>query len=280
MKLSRLFTIILLTICFVSVPSYQGVAQSKSTDTPMINCVVKPLREIKISVPISGVVSEVMVNSGSAVIKGDIIVRLDSDLARADLALAEQKASFKALLEAAQTQEKTMKNRVKRMQAAFSRKSISIDEYEDAKQQYELSKSNIAREEQALAIAMKEAKRARVLVEKTIVRSPADGIIGEDLVNPSEAIGDNHIATLYVTKSLRAEAFMPIALSSHMRKGGPYQLVINDQAMPKKDVKIDYFSPTVNLSSNTISVYFTINSEAILPGHRCGLKLQGYSQSG
>lgn len=286
MRASRLFMVFLLTICLPTGHALGGhapggVAQEKTplSNSPMINCVVKSLRKIKISVPISGVVSQVKVKSGSTVQKGDVLVLLDSDLARADLALAEQKASFKTLLHAAQLQENVLMKRVERLQTALSRQSISVDEFEEAQQQYELSKTNVAREKQALALAKKEAERARVLVEKTIIRSPADGVIGEDLVNPSEAIGEKPVATLYVTKTLRAEAFIPIPLSDYLRENKPYKLIINDQAIPISAVKIDYFSPTVNLSSNTISVFFTIDSDGILPGHSCLLNLQSYGQS-
>lgn len=280
-----LFLVLILTICLPTGHAFGGLAQDKSPlstsprTSPIINCVVKSLRQIKISVPISGVVSQVMVKSGNKVKKGDVLVLLDSDLARADLALAEQKAAFKTLLRSAEVQENALKKRVKRLQTALSRQSISTDEFEEAQQQYELSKTNVAREKQVLALAMKEAERARVLVEKTIVRSPADGVIGEDLVNPSEAIGEKPVVTLYVTKTLRAEAFVPIPLSDYLRKNKPYKLIINNQAIPKGAVKIDYFSPTVNLSSNTISVFFVIDSDGILPGHSCVLNLQLYGQS-
>lgn len=251
----------------------QAVAQSTLAGRQSINCTIKPLKEIKVSVPIPGHVAQVLVKPGSVVKKGDVLVRLDSDVARADLALAQQKASFNAPLKAAEAQSAALSKRVERLRVALSRKSISVSEYEDALLQRDLAKSSVARERHNLALAKFEADRARILVEKSEVTSPMDGVIGEDLVHQSESITNQPVATLFVTSALRSEAFVPVSVSHLLREGRPYKFVVNGRQLPNKSVKLDYFSPTVNLSSNTISVYFIIQDASVLPGLKCALNL-------
>lgn len=237
-----------------------------------INCTVKPLHQVKVSVTIPGVVAEVLVKPGQIVKAGDTLVRLDADLTRADLALAEQKAAFDAPLHAAQAQAEALSERVRRLARALKSKAISVADFEDAEMQLAQANANVAREKQILALAKFEANRARILVEKSDVRSPVDGVVGEDLVNTSESITNQPVATIYVTQMLRAEAFVPVSRSHHLRAEKPFKLIVNGRELPPDTTQLDYFSPTVNLSSDTISVYFTIRDSEIIPGHRCLLE--------
>ena len=69
----------------------QPVLAQSLSEIP-INCTLKPLKTIKLSSEIPGIVKEVLVSPGAKVSKGDVILRLDTDLLRSDLELAKKRA--------------------------------------------------------------------------------------------------------------------------------------------------------------------------------------------
>ena len=101
-----------------------------------------------------------------------------------------------------------------------------------------------------------------------MIKSPLDGIIGEDLAAPGETLSSQIVATLTVTNPMRAEAFVPTDLLDDLLSGDAV-FTVNGVKLGEDDAELDYVSPVANLSSNTISVFYKINDPNVLPGHVC-----------
>src|SRR6218665_1839076 len=74
-----------------------AAAQQESFD-----CLIEPSTTIRLATPVSGVLTEVLVERGSQVEAGEVIARLDSALQQASLAIAEQRASNEAVIQGRQ----------------------------------------------------------------------------------------------------------------------------------------------------------------------------------
>ena len=85
-----------------------------------VSCSVKPSEIIEISSVLSGVVAEVMVARGERVAAGQPILRLDADLRRAELAVAQRRAELTAGLAAAEAERDTRLRQVDRMRVSRS----------------------------------------------------------------------------------------------------------------------------------------------------------------
>ena len=57
-------------------------------------CLLEPYKTVDLGSPVRGVLSEVLVNRGDIVTKGDIVARIDSRAQRAAVALAVSRAEF------------------------------------------------------------------------------------------------------------------------------------------------------------------------------------------
>lgn len=261
----------LVLACALAATLTPAAAQSLA-DLP-INCALKPLQTIELSSEIPGIVKEVLVRPGAEVRKGEILMRLDTDLVRLDLDLARQKAGFTALLDAAIRRQALLEKRVDRLKRGVGQKAVSSAEYEDAVRELELAKAEIATQRQELRIAASNQARAAALLEKSEIRSPEDGVVGEELANVGESVAGGPVATLYVTRALRAEAFVPLQLLGRIGGDHRYALVVNGDRANRVPVTLDYISPVANLASKTISVFFLVDAKNVISGNSCLLEI-------
>ena len=247
------------------------LAQSRS-EIP-INCTLKPLKTIKLSSEIPGIVKEVLVSPGAKVSKGDVILRLDTDLLRSDLELAKKRANFDSLLKAAKGRQRTLKDRLNRLKHALAQKAVSRSEFDEVFREHEVAIVDGYVQQQELNIAATNKTRAALMLAKATIRSPEDGIIGEELANVGEAVIGEPVATIFVIKKLRAEAFVPLQFLELFRKQSKHHIVVGGDADNPVEVQLDYVSPVANLASKTISIFFLVDSENLISGNSCLLKI-------
>tara|TARA_R110002096_G_scaffold119038_11_gene257839 strand:+ start:20897 stop:21688 length:792 start_codon:yes stop_codon:yes gene_type:complete len=240
--------------------------------TPTLNCSLKPSEVVEISSTISGVVAEVLVQRGQRVAKGDPILRLDSDLAQADLNVAQRRAGLTSGLDAARKEISTREVQIGRLRKAYSKKAIALSEMEDAELALSLAYTAEIQQKQELEVFQAEAARAKLEVDKSIVYAPKNGIIGEDLAKQGESISGKIVTTLTVIEPLRIEAFVPIDMIARIDTA---QFVIAGEKVDPNMVTLDYISPTANLSSRTISTFFFLTGSDVTPGQGCNLKVPG-----
>ena len=234
-----------------------------------INCAIRPLQVVELAAPIPGIVSEVLVQPGATVAAGDIIARFDSDVSEAILAAAELRASLTAGRDAATAKRNALVERVERLRQGVQRRAVSQAELDAARLDLTIAEGELAREEDQLRLAEQQVAEARIAVDKATLRSPVAGQIGEDLIAVGESTQSSHVAIVYVTDPLRVEAYVPTAQLSGFLEQSDFAIVVNGDRANPVPVTLDYVSQVADLSSNTQSVYFTLDAPDILPGYQC-----------
>lgn len=236
---------------------------------PPVNCAIRPLQVVEIAAPLSGVIREVHVRSGQSVEAGDLLVTFDDDIDRAAWEAAEARAQQTAARDAAQIRVESLTARVARMTEARARRAVSQADLEAAELDLADAKGTLRFEEEALDLAAIEAKRVGVTVEKSLVYSPVKGVIGEDLIDPGESPSSRPIAIIYVNQPLRVEAYVPTVHLAQFLERTTFEIVVNGDRSAPVPVTLDHVSQVADLSSNTQSVFFTLEAPEILPGYQC-----------
>jgi len=229
-------------------------------------CTISPRQTVNLAPPVAGVISHVAVRPGQTVAKGDIIATFDDEILRSDLALAEKRAQSVKGLEIAQSRLAGLMVRLDRLQAASKSRSVPAADLENAQLEVDIARGEVGREAEALALAKLDLERARVMVEKTIVRAPVAGRIGEDLIDPGESPSQSPIATIYVTTPMRIEAYVPTAQVAKFIEMPAFSAHIAGNTYK---IQLDHRASVADLSSNTLSVFFNITSDEVLPGLDC-----------
>ena len=220
--------------------------------------------------PIDGVLSEVLVKPGAHVTAGEVIARIDSDLARADLASAQLRAKARGALNIASARLEAAEKRFRRARQAMDQGVVTEVEVDEAEAEMQIARQQKVQEEDELRLAASEARRMALLVKKASIVAPVTGIVGETLMNVGEAVRNQAIAELVVVAPMRVETYVPLSQLSLLREHeGGWLLHAGPGGNVRSNPSLDYISPVADASSGTVRVFFLLTDPQVLPGMRC-----------
>ncbi|GAW92433.1 efflux RND transporter periplasmic adaptor subunit [Calderihabitans maritimus] len=146
---------------------------------------VEAALQVDVVPKVGGKVSEVTVEVGDRVQKGQVLVRLDSREIRAQLkqALANLAAAQAGGRQSYVRHEDAKKN-LERMEQLFEEGAISQQQLDAARLQYEVARPELA--EAQVKQAKAAVEMARVQLENTVIEAPASGLVAFRYVDPGE----------------------------------------------------------------------------------------------
>ena len=173
-----------------SVPVNQSVVSLNDiVETISATGKIQPQTEIKISADVSGEIVELFVKEGDYVIKGDLLLKIKSDiylsiLERAEASLNSSLANL--LMAEAQFQESQQNfNRNKKL---LESEAISIADFEKIESQYKVSKLNVESAKYAIISSEASVKEAKENLAKTKIYAPKNGTISRLNVEIGERV--------------------------------------------------------------------------------------------
>lgn len=204
---------------------------------------------VELTAEVSGVVSEVLFESGQRVEAGEPLVVMSSDVEQASLATAEAQADLARV-------------EFERQQNLLKRQSISQSQFDQARS--------------SLRQATARADELRATLAKKRIEAPFAGRIGISQVDPGDYLspGDS-IATLQKLDSLFVDFFMPEQYYPQLQVGQP--VLVKVAAFPEEvfQAKVVAINPKVEASSRNLQIRATVANpdEKLLPGMFAELEL-------
>src|SRR6266850_2514873 len=197
---------------------------------------VQPETEVKISPEVAGEIIELPVIDGAQVKKGDLLVKVRPDSYKA---LLEQQEAAISSAKATNLQQKAtmMKTEqdLKRADDMYSKKTISIQEYNTAQAAYDVAKNTFESSLHEIERAQAGSSQARDQLSKTTIYSPIDGTVtvlnsklGERLVATGQFAGTE---VMRVADLSRMEARVDVNEND----------VVNVKVGDKAEIKIDAY---------------------------------------
>ena len=172
--------------------------------------------QIELRSEVIGQVSEMLVEEGDKVSKDQVLMRLDPRTFNADV--EQQQAYVRIQTIAIERQKQELKNITSKWQRnknLFERKIIGQDAFELVDNQYALAKIDLRSREEALTQAQATLDKALERLEKTVFRSPIDGIatsvdikLGETAISGSTNIAGSNIITVADPSSILVEVLV------------------------------------------------------------------------
>jgi len=172
--------------------------------------------QIELRSEVIGQVSEMLVEEGDKVSKDQVLMRLDPRTFNADV--EQQQAYVRIQTIAIERQKQELKNITSKWQRnknLFERKIIGQDAFELVDNQYALAKIDLRSREEALTQAQATLDKALECLEKTVFRSPIDGIatsvdikLGETAISGSTNIAGSNIITVADPSSILVEVLV------------------------------------------------------------------------
>ncbi len=218
-----------------------------SADEPAILGYTEPYRTITVSASEQGVISEMLVEEGTATKKGQVLARLDT-------------ASFQAELDIAKAETKLQATRLKRLEELSAANRSTPEELDRARTD--------------LVIKEAQVRRIEAQIETRTLRSPVDGIVTEIKRDPSEAVSASnpHVLTVVQVDKLILNLFLPPARAATFQVGATVNLKLLEEKVTTPG-KVEFVSPITDSASGTVRVKFVIENAdgAHRSGGRCTL---------
>jgi len=181
----------------------------------------------------SGRITELPYHEGDFVKKGTLLVQLDNEILKTDVAKAT----------ASKEQAKVDLSRVTKLLP----KKVATEE-------------EVARAKTVLDLAIAEEKRQLIRLKQTSIRAPIDGVITERLYEPGDLLAQqSHILTIIDPSTLQLNATIAERWIPLIQRDQPVKMSIDALGDTKFDARILRIHPTINASTHKGVIELILN---------------------
>ena len=242
-----------------------------------LGCLITPERKADIGTPVVGVVESVMVERGDRVYEGQVLVTLQSDVERANLDVASQRARAEAELRAAASSWALAKSRYERSVDLQRRGFISQQALDQAAAERDVAQQQVAQSRERLRVSGLDALLASAQLRQRVLRAPFAGVVVDRMVEPGERVEDRPLLHLAAIDRLRVEVVVPAAQFGTIADGTPATVQPDLPGVDAVDAQVSLVDPLVDAASNTFRVRLAIDNRdgAVPAGARCKVDFGG-----
>lgn len=245
----------------------------------MFEGIVKPAHEVKLALPIDGVIAKVFVKEGDGVKKGEKLLKLDDTLQKLEVERRKEIYFDRSELESNKNNLEIIKSLLDSSQELYERTtSVSHDEVKSLRMQYYSLKGKVDTYEARKKQELLDYEISKEVLARHILTSPIDGTV--TVVNPEEgewAKGGEMLVTVVDTSVCYAEFYLEERYARILKKGESVSLNVREgEVMSAKKGKIVFISPVADQASGLVEVKveFENKSGSVIPGVLANINLQ------
>jgi RND family efflux transporter MFP subunit len=242
------------------------------------DCLIQPKIVLKLGTPVAGLISEVLVDRGAVVKKGDIMARLESGVATAEVALARARANNDSAVRSSQAKRDFQLRREARAKTLLEKSNIAASNADEAATSARVSESEFQAELANLQLAKLEFARAREVLRERTILSPINGVVVERKLGPGEyAFDQAHLLTVSQIDPLVVEVFMPLSQLRKVRIGTRGEVFPEAPVGGKYAATVTIVDQVIDAASGTIGVRLELpNPKYEIPaGLKCQVRFPG-----
>ncbi|MBS9719096.1 efflux RND transporter periplasmic adaptor subunit [Tianweitania sp. BSSL-BM11] len=241
----------------VPTATVSAVAAEKSSWTPNVEAIgtVSAIQGVDLTVETAGVITEVNFKANQEVKEGDVLLRLDDAVQRADLEAARTQADL----------DQQTRQRAQELQQRGVGSNVTLESAQAAAQ----------------SSAAQVQKLEAVLAQKQL-RAPFDGVVGIPRVDVGQYLSPgNPVVTLQNIKTMRADFTVPEQRLNQMRIGQPVVVTLDGQEGTFKG-EITGIDPKIDPASRLVSIRANIDNpdNVLTPGQFARIRVQLPSEDG
>lgn len=271
MSAVRLRSLLLTIMLFVPATSF---SQDSLTAQPL-DCVIAPNSTVKIGSSEEGVLSEVLVDRGDAVKRGQPVARLDSDLERLNAKLTGVRARADVDIRSRAAQLEFRERESRRVAELYAKRAVPDTDVDRAKVEETLARLSVESAKTEHRIAQVEHNRAQQLLERRSINSPVDGVVVDITLSPGEYVHEQApLMTLAAIDPLYVEVFVPVSQFGQVSKGTQAIVMPEQPVGGEYDAEVTVVDRVFDSASRTFGVRLVLPNEKFrLPaGLRCKIR--------
>ena len=235
--------------------SSTSVAASTDTYTATGPIVVE--NQVDVAAQREGVVTEILVEPGTRVHKGQLLARLDDRQLAADLEAGKAKtASIEADLNNWKAEAKVLEADYERARKMWEAKIITQEQLEHARFKAEADQWDVQRVGHLLVNAQDTEKSLELELEKTQIVAPFDGVVARRYVRAGQTVTqDERLFWVTATAPLRVRFTLPSKFLHWIKVGDAVKVTASD-ASPgfEHSARVIQMSPVVDPASGSVEI--------------------------
>src|SRR6267154_281325 len=228
-----------------------------------------------------GVVTQIFVEPGTRVRKGQLLATLDDRQVSADLEASRAKtASTEADLNNWKAEANVLEADLRRARKMWDAKLITEEQFEHAQFKAEADQWDVKRVEQMLINAGDTQRSLELELEKTQITAPFDGIVARRYVRVGQTVArDERLVWVTATGPLRVRFTLPSRFVNQLKLGQRVAVTVADgNPALEHPARVIQMSPVVDPGSGTIEVLAELTSAApdLRPGMQADVHLPAH----
>jgi len=241
-------------------------------------CLIQPKMTLKLGTQVPGLISEMLVDRGAVVKKGDVIARLESGVEAAAVLLAEARAGNESSVRSGQAKVDYQKRKEERMKALRKNDTVAFSAADEAETLARVAENEFDEAKVNLQMAQTEVVRAREILNQRVVRSPIDGVVTVRTLGPGEyAFDQGHLVTVAQIDPLYVEVYVPLKEFGRIRIGMQAQVYPEEPVGGVYTAVVTVVDQVFDAASGTIGVRLELpNPDYAIPaGLKCQVRFGG-----
>jgi len=264
-----------------ALPGWALAAGATASPAAGVGCTMLAYRAIEVRSPVPGLLESVPYGRGQAVRRGAVVATLDSAVERSAVAVARQKAQMVGPIDSGKARVDLLGRKFERRRALAAEKALSLQDRDDADLERRLAESELKQAEENLALSKQELQQAQDQLNRRVIRSPIDGIVVDQYVQPGELVDPSDtrrpILKLIQYNPLRVEVVAPLTYFGKIKAGDTVTLWPEQPIGGSLQATVKLVDKMVDPSSGTFGVRLEVPNPqlAIPPGIGCKVGLPG-----
>lgn len=252
-----------------------AAAASAAPDGGGYTCLIEPFQRIELRSPVEARIDAVLVDRGTEVRKGQLLVELDSAAERAALEGARYRAVMEGEIASADSRMAAAKEKLERREAMVRERFLAAQDRDDTRTELQQAQASRTQAEDNRRLAVIEQRRLTELVEQRRLRSPFNGVVTERLQHVGEIAqtGESARAVLRLaqTHPLRVEVVLPVAMYGKVQRGAIAMVEAESPLTGRYQATVTVVDRVVDSASGTFGVRLELpNPKGAIPaGIKC-----------
>jgi len=230
-----------------------------------------PKTRVEVASPVEGLVESVEVEQGDIVSEGQVLVRLESTVERAALAVAKARAEEVAPRKRGEVALRFAERNLVRSAEIHRRSAMSLDALDEAEMDKALAEVTIEAAKEETRRAGLELIAATAALERRTIRSPVNGVVVRRILSAGEYADPPQVIEIAEIDPLYVQAYAPLSLLDTVALGAKAQVVTEGPERGTLTATVTVIDRVVDAASGTFGVRLELpNPDFRIPaGLRC-----------
>ena len=267
---------LILLLLLATTIAWPARAQEQKSSRGEFDCLIQPRMVLKLGTPVPGLLTEVLVDRGAVVKKGDVIAKLESGVEEAAAALARARADNDSTIKSSRARRDFQLRKEERAKLLQKGNNIPLSAADEAETAARVAESEYQEAEVNLQLARLDLARATEVLKQRTIRSPINGVVVERKLGPGEyAFDQAHLVTLSQIDPLNVEVYVPLSQFGRIHLGNSAQ--VYPEVGGEYTAIVTVVDQVFDAASGTIGIRLELpNPDYALPaGLKCQIRFAG-----